>query len=83
MANGPRIPEFKKISKVDNIFNDSDCCIIGEWKSTIGKMQNIKNGIYIGGGTGIADGLIYDNKLIDFNEVKFLNVLGSLRLRRI
>ena len=80
MANGPRIPEFKKkISKVDNIFNDSDCCIIGEWKSTIGKMQNIKNGIYIGGGTGIADGLICDNKLIDFNEVKILKRSWELK----
>ena len=80
MANGPRIPEFKKkISNVDNIFNDSDCCIIGEWKSTIGKMQNIKNGIYIGGGTGIADGLICDNKLIDFNEVKILKRSWELK----
>ena len=42
-------------------------------------MQNIKNGIYIGGGTGIADGLICDNKLIDFNKVKILKRSWELK----
>ena len=69
MANGPRIINMKnKIGSIKTIYNDSECCVIGEWKSSIGKMKNIKNGIYIGGGTGIADGLILDGKLIDFND---------------
>jgi predicted NBD/HSP70 family sugar kinase len=46
--------------------------VIGEWKSTIGQMQNLDNGIYIGGGTGIADGVIIDGSLIDLNNIKGL-----------
>tara|TARA_Y100000591_G_C21804709_1_gene684127 strand:+ start:651 stop:1589 length:939 start_codon:yes stop_codon:yes gene_type:complete len=68
MANGPRIINMKKkIGYINTIYNDSECCVIGEWKSSIGKMKNIKNGIYVGGGTGIADGLIIDGQLIDFS----------------
>ena len=69
MANGPRISDLlEKIQGIDSIYNDSDCCVLGEWKATIGKMQNCKNAFYIGGGTGIADGIILNGELIDFNE---------------
>jgi len=69
MANGPRIPDLlERIPEIDSLYNDSDCCVVGEWKSTIGKMQNAKNSVYIGGGTGIADGIILNGELIDFNE---------------
>ena len=73
MANGPRIPELNdRINKIETILNDSDCCVLGEWKSTIGKMQDMHNGIYIGGGTGIADGVIVDGNLLDLNKVEGL-----------
>ena len=73
MANGPRIPDMKnRLNKIKTIFNDSDCCVIGEWKSTIGKMQNMDNCIYIGGGTGIADGVIINGQLLDLNKIKEL-----------
>ena len=69
MKNGPRIPFFKKkLNLKQHIFNDSDCCTIGEWKSSIGCMINIKNAIYIGGGTGIADGIIMNGKILNFND---------------
>ena len=69
MANGPRIPDLlKRIPEIDSLYNDSDCCVVGEWKSTIGKMKNAKNSVYIGGGTGIADGIILNGELINFNE---------------
>ena len=69
MANGPRIPDLlERIPEIDSLYNDSDCCVVGEWKSTIGKIQNAKNSVYIGGGTGIADGIILNGELIDFNE---------------
>ena len=69
MANGPRIPTLKgKLQKKGKILNDSDCCLKGEWKSTIGKMQDQTNCVYVGGGTGIADGVIMDGKLIDPNK---------------
>ena len=69
MANGPRIPDLlERIQGIDSIYNDSDCCVVGEWKATIGKLQNCKNAVYIGGGTGIADGIILNNELIDFTK---------------
>jgi hypothetical protein len=68
MVNGPRIPNLiKNLNYFKHFYNDSDCCTIGEWKSSIGKMTNIKNGIYLGGGTGIADGLIINGEMVDFN----------------
>ena len=66
LVNGPRIPNIlKRLNNVNSLYNDSDCCVIGEAMSTIGKMKNVKNGVYIGGGTGIADGIILDGKIID------------------
>ena len=68
MANGPRIPDLNnKIPGIKKIYNDSDCCVLGEWKSAIGKLLNCENAIYIGGGTGIADGIILKGELINFN----------------
>ena len=66
MANGPRIPNLTQyIHPVKNILNDSDCCVTGELKSTIGMMQDTRNGIYIGGGTGIADGIILNGEILN------------------
>ena len=77
MANGPRninmLSMINKIlkPKLDNgisiktIYDDSECCVIGEWKSSIGKLRDCKNAIYVGGGTGIADGIILNNKIVD------------------
>ena len=69
MANGPRIPNLTHhIHPVKNILNDSDCCVIGELKSTIGMMQDTENGIYIGGGTGIADGIILNGEILNITN---------------
>tara|TARA_X000000950_G_scaffold238914_1_gene291220 strand:- start:2085 stop:3032 length:948 start_codon:yes stop_codon:yes gene_type:complete len=71
LANGPRIPELlTRLNKVDTLYNDSDCCITGEMVSDIGRMNDIHNGIYIGGGTGIADGILLDGKMINLNNDK-------------
>ena len=73
MANGPRIPNLSHhIKSVKTILNDSDCCVLGELKSTIGMMQNTKNGVYIGGGTGIADGIIINSKLLTLNSLEHI-----------
>ena len=75
MANGPRIPNLTHhIHPVKNILNDSDCCVIGELKSTIGMMQDTRNGIYIGGGTGIADGIILSGEILNL-----INTVGVPR----
>ena len=75
MANGPRIPNLAHhIHPVKNILNDSDCCVTGELKSTIGMMQDTRNGIYIGGGTGIADGIILNGEILNL-----INTVGVPR----
>ena len=75
MANGPRIPNLTHhIHPVKNILNDSDCCVTGELKSTIGMMQDTRNGIYIGGGTGIADGIILNGEILNL-----INTVGVPR----
>jgi len=73
LVNGPRIPDFvdqlkKKNIPINQIYNDSVCCLIGEIKGLSGSLRDISNGIYIGGGTGIADGLIINGKIADFNK---------------
>ena len=81
LANGPRIPELlTRLSKVDTLYNDSDCCITGEMVSDIGKMNDIHNGIYIGGGTGIADGILLDSRIINLNDDKNPKKSWELRL---
>ena len=75
MANGPRIPNLAHhIHPIKNILNDSDCCVTGELKSTIGMMQDTRNGIYIGGGTGIADGIILNGEILNL-----INTVGVPR----
>lgn len=69
IANGPRIPDLlERISEIDSLYHDSDCCVLGEWKSSIGKLEKCNNAVYIGGGTGIADGILLKGALIDFNQ---------------
>ena len=69
MANGPRIPDLLgSISGIDSLYHDSDCCVWGEWKSSNGKLEKCDNAVYIGGGTGIADGIILKGVLVDFNQ---------------
>ena len=81
LANGPRIPELlTRLSKVDTLYNDSDCCITGEMVSDIGKMNDIYNGIYIGGGTGIADGILLDGKIINLGNDKNPKKSWELRI---
>jgi len=75
MANGPRIPNLAHhIHSVKSILNDSDCCVAGELKSTIGMMQDTENGLYIGGGTGIADGIILNGEILNL-----INTVGVPR----
>ena len=77
MANGPRNinmlsminkmlkPKLDSKTSIKSIYDDSECCVIGEWKSSIGKLRDCENAIYVGGGTGIADGVILNNKIVD------------------
>ena len=77
MANGPRNLEMlndinKKIAselgpfvKINKIYDDSLSCVLGEKFSHDGKLKNCSNAIYIGGGTGIADGILFNDRILD------------------
>ena len=79
MANGPRNPYMlkelnenitKKIGlkiKLKKIYDDSLSCVNGERFSPKGKLKEVSDAIYIGGGTGIADGILHNKKLIDLS----------------
>ncbi|GIS39897.1 hypothetical protein Ct9H90mP12_0910 [bacterium] len=67
---GPRIPDFKKrIKEIELSIMIPIVALKGECHSTIGKLQDAENCIYIGGGTGIADGIVINGEIIDFNVV--------------
>ena len=76
MANGPRIPNLcdeleKRLSlkdKIKSIESDADMCAWGEEFGGKGAFRNIQNAYYIGGGTGTADGLKLQGKLISFDD---------------
>ena len=76
MANGPRIPNliqevinyFGKSVKVLDIQSDADMCVWGEEYAKKGSLRSISNAYYLGGGTGIADGLKLNNKILSFDE---------------
>lgn len=77
MANGPRIPNlnreitdyFGKSIKIINLQSDAEMCAWGEEFSKNGSFRKINNACYIGGGTGIADGLKLKNKICSFEKI--------------
>ena len=76
MANGPRIPDF--CDQIEHIINlkqpiqrlesDADMCTWGEEFAEGGALRDVKNGYYIGGGTGVADGLKLNGDLVPFDD---------------
>ena len=77
MVNGPRIPNLceeleKRLllnKKTLSIESDADMCAWGEQFGKTGAFRNVQNAYYIGGGTGTADGLKLQGKLISFDDV--------------
>ncbi len=82
MNNGPRIPNFlnqlndrlrqknANNNPLRKIGNDNDFCGIGETYTEEGAFKNIQFGLYIGGGTGIADALLLNGTPTPFNAVR-------------
>ncbi len=83
LTNGPRMPRFADIvehrlkmagvtivSPLSHLGSDADYCGIGEEFSANGAFRPIRNGYYLGGGTGAADALKLQGKLIPFDHVK-------------
>lgn len=83
MANGPRMPYFapeleKRLKSagivlaapVHKLGSDADYCGIGEEYSKNGSFNGVENAYYLGGGTGVADALKINDKLVSFDECK-------------
>ena len=83
LANGPRMPEYCKyienklrenrielITPIDHLGSDADYCGLGEEFSSEGLFTNSQNSYYIGGGTGVADAMKLDGKVIPFDKIK-------------
>tara|TARA_B110000438_G_C15815090_1_gene651580 strand:- start:125 stop:1309 length:1185 start_codon:yes stop_codon:yes gene_type:complete len=82
IANGPRMPKlcFQLENELNesNIYlhkpiqyigSDADNCGLGEEYGKGGLFKDIQNGYFIGGGTGVADALKLENKLIPFDNI--------------
>jgi len=85
LANGPRIPDFasrleKKLkhagfslaAPMHKLGSDADYCGIGENRAKHGNFINIKNAYYLGGGTGAADAMKLNGRMLTFDEAKEL-----------
>ncbi|MGP8331451.1 MAG: hypothetical protein ACT6FB_03815 [Methanosarcinaceae archaeon] len=83
VANGPRmirysnqlekrleIKNIKFAAPIHHLGSDADYCGIGENYSQKGLFRKIANAYYLGGGTGAADAMKLDNKLIPFDQTK-------------
>jgi hypothetical protein len=83
MANGPRMPTFcndleqalseigiKLLSLIYRLGSDADYCGFGEEYSNDGLFKSVSNSYYLGGGTGAADALKLNGKLLPFDETK-------------
>ena len=83
MANGPRMPKFcahlEQLLQDANVGlkypirqlgSDADYCGIGEEYGDGGMFKDVRNAYYLGGGTGAADALKLNGKLIPFDDAK-------------
>jgi len=83
MANGPRMPQFLnnlekrlKAAGFDNLHpihaigSDADYCGLGEHWGDAGAMRDIASAYYIGIGTGVADALLLQDKMVAFDDIK-------------
>ena len=83
IANGPRMIRFSDqlerrlqireidfVQPVHKLGSDADYCGIGENYSEDGLLRNVKNGYYLGGGTGAADAMKLNSQLVTFDEAK-------------
>lgn len=83
LANGPRMLNYaqlleehlskKKIellSPVHHLGSDADYCGIGENYAAEGLFRDVPNAYYLGGGTGVADALKLNGRLLPFDATK-------------
>lgn len=83
MANGPRMPKFldrlelmlrqrgvSGLHPVHALGSDADYCGLGEHWGTAGAMRNVRNAYYLGVGTGVADAMLLEGRIVPFDQAK-------------
>ena len=83
LANGPRMLHYgdkleerlgqrdlELLTPVHHLGSDADYCGIGENYATDGLFRNVQNAYYLGGGTGVADAMKLNDKLLPFDATK-------------
>lgn len=83
VANGPRMFDYAERleerlealdihlqAPVQRLGSDADYCGVGENYSEQGRFRPVQNAYYLGGGTGVADALKIDGRLLPFDQVK-------------
>ncbi len=83
IIHGARLPNFldlletklekegiNLVTPIYKLGSDADYCGIGEEFAEDGLFRNIKNGYYLGGGTGVADAMKLKGKLTTFDSAK-------------
>jgi hypothetical protein len=83
VANGPRIPHYlylleKRLAlkniqlfqPIAKLGSDADYCGFGEEYAKTGAFRTCSNAYYLGGGTGAADALKLNGKLLPFDALK-------------
>ena len=81
VANGPRMLDYAQeleeklmsrnihlVSFINHLGSDADYCGIGENYSEEGLFRTVENAYYLGGGTGVADAMKLDGKLLTFDQ---------------
>jgi predicted NBD/HSP70 family sugar kinase len=83
LVNGPRIPEYaacleEKLKQagislaapIHKLGSDADYCGIGENYAKHSNFSNIQSAYYLGGGTGAADAMKLNGRLLPFDDAK-------------
>ncbi|HPC35349.1 MAG TPA: hypothetical protein P5268_03030 [Candidatus Marinimicrobia bacterium] len=83
LKNGPRMCDYavrlekeitlagiELVQPINQIGSDAYYCGIGEEYATEGSFRNVRNSYYLGGGTGAADALKLNGKVIPLDEAK-------------
>lgn len=81
--NGPRIPDYldafergltrmgvQLAAPVTGIASDADCCGLGELFAGDGLFRDVRHAYYVGCGTGIADAMKLNGRLVTFDEAR-------------
>ncbi|GJM26871.1 MAG: hypothetical protein DHS20C16_32860 [Phycisphaerae bacterium] len=79
--NGPRLPKYleqlegkleaagiKLATPIAALGSDADYCGIGEEYASNGLFRDVENAYYMGAGTGVADAMKLNGKLVTFDE---------------